>query len=88
MVIKHPSLETNKKRTLSRSFRKSLINDFIEDEVFDDQIIIIPTDLLKELCVVADCPPCYLTFENNIEINSKLIHNDFVTDIVIKKRMQ
>jgi len=85
-TVMHPSFIEGQKRKLSRAFRNSLVNTFIEEEVFDDQIIIIPTDLLKELCVIADHPPCFLTFENNIEVNSDLVHDEDFTDIIIRKR--
>ena len=84
MIEMHPSMIEGYKRKSSRAFRNSLIDIFIQQEINDSELIVIPTDLLKELCVVADMPPCYLLFENNVEADSSLIHNDDVTDIRIR----
>lgn len=80
----HPNMIEGYKRRFSKAFRISLIDLFIQQEINDSELIVIPTDLLKELCIEADLPPCYLLFENNVESDSTLIHNDDITDIRIR----
>ena len=84
MIKQHPSAITGEKRILSRTFRETIITQFIKGEVKKENLIIIPTDLLQEMCLFVDVPPCYLMFENNMESSSSLNHNDKITDIVIR----
>lgn len=74
------------KRLFSRNFRKSVIENMF-DEPFptDDQVIIMPTDFLIEFCQLEDRPPCFFLFENNMQINPLLKHNDETTEFIVRK---
>ena len=77
--------ETGKKRIMSRNFREKIIVAFLPDGALETERIVLPTDFLVEICLLADLPPCYFLTDNNMEINPDLIHNEDVTDIVIRE---
>lgn len=74
-VFEYP-IKRVEKRLLSKNFRQSLIESFLSNEIIHTyDTILIPTEMLKEICLEELLPPCFFLFENNVNISDELLYS-------------